>query len=772
VLLYAALSLFDVWSFLPETLHRLAAAGFAALIAYVLVGKAEALALPHKSAAMRRLEATNALVHRPLDVAEQSLALGAGDTLSEALWRAHRKRAQASVSGLHGFWPRLGLESADPRALRFLILLLLAAGLFSAGPDVGGRLARGFTLAPSAAPVPPPRLDVWIEPPAYTKLPTVFVTRGAENAGRIPGQIGPVPVGSKLSLRVQGAPVPPHLNVMAKNGAHSVVALPKAGSDGYAIARTLTVPAKIAVKIGLTRLAQFTVAVAPDTPPSVAFAGPITQTGRGALRLAYEAADDYGIATLTLAMKLASPSAADTLPVEIELPAPSGAGKTQLHTNLDLTAHPWAGLPVKLTLKAKDGAGQLGESAAQTVTLPERVFNDPLARALIAARKNLMRDPGTVPVVEGAISQVIGALVENNRPSGLTLALSAAYWTLREGDQSDEDHLHAAGLMWAVAIALEDGVTGEARLALDSAKAALADALKSGASQAEIAQRMAELRQALARYLAALQAKMADAMAKGELEVNPALRGISVDEFARLMETLDNLTKTGARGEAQNLLSALDDILQNLTTGEGGAESAGERAGSQALSALGDLIGQQRALMDETFRDAQITDDHGPLKKDELKNLAARQEALRKRLGSLMTTLGGETGTIPQALGQAERAMAGARDALAGVHPREGLNAQAEALDHLRGGAREIAEAMTRAGGAAGGMARGGGMPSSDPFGRPNAGLPDQGDSVKVPSRGEAQRARDILEEIRRRAAERGRPQQELEYLDRLLERF
>jgi hypothetical protein len=65
-----------------------------------------------------------------------------------------------------------------------------------------------------------------------------------------------------------------------------------------------------------------------------------------------------------------------------------------------------------------------------------------------------------------------------------------------------------------------------------------------------------------------------------------------------------------------------------------------------------------------------------------------------------------------------------------------------------------------------------GAMPSADPFGRPNAGAPDQGDSVKVPNAGEAQRARAILEEIRRRAAERGRPPEELDYLDRLLRRF
>jgi hypothetical protein len=43
---------------------------------------------------------------------------------------------------------------------------------------------------------------------------------------------------------------------------------------------------------------------------------------------------------------------------------------------------------------------------------------------------------------------------------------------------------------------------------------------------------------------------------------------------------------------------------------------------------------------------------------------------------------------------------------------------------------------------------------------------------VKVPDKTDIQRAREILEELQRRAAERGRPDAELEYIDRLLRRF
>ncbi len=62
---------------------------------------------------------------------------------------------------------------------------------------------------------------------------------------------------------------------------------------------------------------------------------------------------------------------------------------------------------------------------------------------------------------------------------------------------------------------------------------------------------------------------------------------------------------------------------------------------------------------------------------------------------------------------------------------------------------------------------------NEDPFGRngPSFG-PQTGGNVKVPSQMDIQRAREILEELQRRAGDRGRPENELDYLDRLLRRF
>jgi hypothetical protein len=61
----------------------------------------------------------------------------------------------------------------------------------------------------------------------------------------------------------------------------------------------------------------------------------------------------------------------------------------------------------------------------------------------------------------------------------------------------------------------------------------------------------------------------------------------------------------------------------------------------------------------------------------------------------------------------------------------------------------------------------------TDPLGRPLRGR-DYGDdvTVKVPGGIDAQRARRILEELRKRFGEGFRPQLELDYIERLLKDF
>jgi len=165
----------------------------------------------------------------------------------------------------------------------------------------------------------------------------------------------------------------------------------------------------------------------------------------------------------------------------------------------------------------------------------------------------------------------------------------------------------------------------------------------------------------------------------------------------------------------------------------------------------------------------------------DLGNSAAQQEELRHALGEMMRHMGDGLGDIPDPLGRAERAMRDAAGALQRGTPGDAIGSQSEALDQLQQGARDFAKQLQDR------LAKGWGSPGDDegsgrdtpdkgdrdPFGRPLSanGPYDQGD-VAIPDESILQKSRQILDELRRRAGERSRPEIERDYIDRLLKQF
>jgi hypothetical protein len=131
-----------------------------------------------------------------------------------------------------------------------------------------------------------------------------------------------------------------------------------------------------------------------------------------------------------------------------------------------------------------------------------------------------------------------------------------------------------------------------------------------------------------------------------------------------------------------------------------------------------------------------------------------------------------------EGLGQAEQAMRDAEGSLGEGNADGAVDAQGRALEALRRGAQSLAQQMQQGPGGPGPGQPGRTGPAranndTDPLGRPLRGR-DYGDdvTVKVPGEIDVQRARRILEELRRRFADPARPQLELDYLERLLKDF
>ena len=164
-------------------------------------------------------------------------------------------------------------------------------------------------------------------------------------------------------------------------------------------------------------------------------------------------------------------------------------------------------------------------------------------------------------------------------------------------------------------------------------------------------------------------------------------------------------------------------------------------------------------------------------------DLARRQKALRDRLGNLQKRLD-EAGAGAKGLDDARNAMRDAENALGqGPGGTDGaVDAQGRAVEALREGAQKLAESMhaeaegSGAGEEAGEGQDGQGPPGqfgdaegTDPLGRQMESLRGFDPSAGFPG---AERARRVLEELRRRLGEPARPREEMDYLERLLRRY
>jgi len=775
---FLVLALFDLLPLLPGVVHAALLLGFGALFVIALAAITRRIGLPDRSVARRRIEQASGLAHRPLQaLADRPIATL--DAQAARLWQAHRRRMEAMTRRLRIGLPAAGLAAIDPLGLRALLAMLLLIGAVDAGVDWRDRLARALTPPLSGgSPALAASIDIWITPPEYTGLPPQFLRPATTETIRIP-------TGSALLAQVHGGGAVPRLTIDGEARDFDAI-----DQQNFRTAATLTSGKQLKVIQGATTLASWPIEIIPDNPPKIAFAKPPTATPRAALRIDYQASDDYGVEDVKTVIRRDGGKPGEM--IEIEAPLPGlHLKETQATSYHDLTPHPWAGLPVEIRLVATDALGQTGESEPVRITLPERVFNHPIARAIIDQRKELVTDPGS----RGAVADTLSDLRE--RPSLyrddaiVFLGLRLAEERLRLNDD-EKSIAEVEQLLWDTALRVEDGSMSLAARELRRLQQELQDELAKNAPDAEIDRLMRELQQALDRYLQALAENLARNPDQAEQPIDPS-RVLTGRDLQRMLDRARELAREGARDQARELLSQLQNMLENLRMARPGEMSQrGSSQAQQMMRGMHDLMQRQQQLLDRSFRAQQQAQEgrmgqRGQQGGDQqgatadMGDAAGQQEGLRRMLGEMMRRFGDGFGEIPEPLGRAERAMRDATGALQRRQPGEAIGPQTEALDQLQQAAREFAQQMERR------LGRGnpddtdvgatGREPTDevgrDPLGRPmsNNGTFDRGD-VKIPDQNTLQKAREILDELRRRAGERYRPEIELDYIERLLKRF
>jgi hypothetical protein len=716
--LFLALALFGAFAPLPWALHALVLAAFVTAIALPLALNLESFAWPHWEEGARKLERDSALEHRPISEAGDILAAGAGDPFAESLWRAHLKSRLQSLPRLRLSLPRASLKARDPHGLRFAVLALLVLSAVVARADWREKLADAFGPAG-----PGPSLDAWIDPPEYTQLAPIYLSKAMRGVA--------VPQGSVLHLRVHGADHVPYTSGARFSG----------GGGEYVADAAIGAGGRLNVRADGRTIASWAITVIADQKPTIAFAAPPARTDRDALKLTYKASDDYGVVSVRAIIR---PHGREGAPLILDLPVPPSKDTTQTAFR-DLTEHPYAGLDVDITLEASDAAGQKGSSDTQRFRLPERHFTDPLARALIEQRQALsLGARGHVLLTLDALAIAPEQFYAGKEAT--YLALRSAFFGLKYA-RTQADVLRIQDLLWQTATGLEKGGILDMAAQLRAMQQLLSQMMAEGAPEDEIEALLQRYNDLMQRYLSA----MADNAPQNNSPVDPNAKILDQRDLAALLKAIQALSQSGDRLKAMQLLAFLQNLIENMQIA-GGNGGSGNSASDQALRALGDLMGRQRELMDKTFRQSQGLGDP---KDGGAKGLSDQQGKLRGDLDQLLKGTPGQND-----LSRAEGLMGEAQKALGlGDLPRAGT-LQKDVLDALH----KAADALAKTGIAGNG---------SDPFGR-QAGErgSSQGGNLQIPDASVLQRARDILRELRKRAGEQGRPKEELDYIDRLLKQF
>ncbi|MBL6852928.1 MAG: DUF4175 domain-containing protein [Alphaproteobacteria bacterium] len=744
---FVAAALFDLFSPLPWAVHALILAGAITGIGLCLYFSFQNFRLPSWSEGARRLERSSGLKHRPISEAGDAMAVGSGDPIAEELWKLHVNALLASVGKLALAWPSPGLPKRDPRALRFVVLALVALGIAFAGWDSAQRVWAGFndTSAATRATV-----DAWIDPPPYTGMAPVYLTPGMSLA---------VPAGSTLNLRVHGAGHLPGLSVDSES-------TPQSGFSGaqgeYAATYRITSDADVRVRSGGRAIGGWSITAIPDKPPTIAFDGMPSRTEHQVLKISFKASDDYGV---TQVRAIITPHGRKGKPIVLDLGI-AGPAKTIAQSSYnDLTAHPYAGLEVDIVLQAVDGLGQVASTAPVTFRLPARVFTTPLARALIEQRQNLAT--GNSDQEHSRVVRMLDALtIAPNQffinQSGVYTGIRAARWALA-GATYPEHVQHVEDLLWQIAISLERGGVLSAAAELRRLQELIAQALAQGAPQEVIDALLQRYQDAMQRYIQAL----AENPPQNAMDQPPpGTRTLSQKDLQDILKAIQQLNAAGDRDGAQKLMALLQTLLENLklSSGSGGnADTPQNRAMGDAIRKLGELMGKQRGLLDKTFKGRQ--GEHV-----DPKALQSEQNDIQKQLNDVQKGLGDQKIPAPSDLGRAGSSMGQSGQEL-GSNDLNGSSVdQKNALDALRSAANDLSQRLAKQ---MGQDKPGDEGADEDPLGRETGrGVPNLGNGVKVPGPSEMKRAHDILMELRRRAAERGRPQQELDYIDRLLRQF
>ncbi len=801
---YAGISLGAIPEFFGALGPLLCAVAFYGACAVLVWRGVRSFARPAPADVLRRLERENALPHRPLSALYDHVEVGDRD-----LWRLAQETRWRQAGRVRPFLPGPVLARRDPLGLRYLAALTLCVGLVMAGARWPDRLEKAlfpFRLEPGGAAREDDSIVLWITPPAYTGFGKLVLKGGGALTEPIT-----LPQGSILKIRVTGGLGTPQAQMGAYRFALSDLG---GGSSG---AELMAVPGKeFTLRQMFWSRLSFPYDYIVDAPPVMTLTQPPEILPGGRLRFKLPVRDDYGVRDLRFSMRAAPadmPPPAVGKPVEETRPVMTEGGNKEVDVApvYDLTSHPWAGLPVLVTFTATDAIGQTAQSETLRIILPERTFRHPIAKQIVDLRRDLIQSP--MDSRENVSRALENILVRPGLYGGnpvVFLALRAASSRLYYNHGLAQIN-SVIPLLWDIALQIEDGDLSLAARELRQARDALEQALRDPKTTPEqFAVLNDQLRMAMANYLREMSREIQKRMAEGEsfplMPSDSQGNTLNARMLEGLLDRLQSESLDGNRDKAMEMLSALQKMTEFMDGAMNTQLPPDVKFMNDGVETLQNLVDRQQQLLEQTrqqtqglSQDSQDFSYSGPAasRTENALEMGAMppaptpgktpgpsvntvsskgtQEALRRALKDLIHEAEEKLGKAPDSLGKAETSMGKSSEALGDERPGDSIPHQEEAIQHLKDGAQQLGQQMIQLLEQMTGMRFSQGR--TDPLGRPMG--PEEGgaslspeERVKVPSEFEQRRIDEILKTLRERSSDYTRPQEEIDYLRRLLKQF
>ena len=811
-MLFAGLWMFQIPAMLGNGLPVLSVVVFVPGFLYFLFSDFRKFRFPSAEHIDRRIEADSKIRHRPIATLKDKLS-NPEKTDTRNLWTASRMHTVLMLPALKVGHPKALLASRDPRALRLAALMFFILGMAVSGPNWNERIIDGLTpLTFDEGVQADDDINLWITPPEYTRLEQVILKGTGKNVDKLM-----IPAGSIVKVRIHGGIGEPALFIDERSRT-----LKKAENDNYLLEMKIVPGQTLSIRQMMMTRAKWNFELVHDSAPTITMKGEPEELSGGPVRFPMMVFDDYGVKTLDVNMHL-DPSVEDA-PLgkpfhetrSIMSPAKS---EFEIQPVYDLTSHPWAGLPVLLTFTVQDHLGQKAVSTEVAMTLPERSFTHPVAKALIEFRKQLTWNPASdYEKIGRQIESLLTIPDSYQHDIVVFLAIrSAASRLLHANPPTAGIAESLISLLWDTALRIEDGNLTLAARHVRDMQAALENALKNlDTPNEEIAELMRKLRESMAEFFTEMQRELQKRMAEGENMpmIPPEMMSqiINPDALADFIDQMEAQILSGDRQSAQEMLSQLQRMMDTMDPSMAAPMPPDMQMMSEGISELQQLIEQQEELLNQTRTQLEMLDtlsgaapDYGDLLPpdteaiEELemgempplpeapeqlarpaintKENGAEQEALRFILGQLMLRAGETLEEIPKNMGMAEREMHNSAGALTSNMPDISIPHQEAALEYLKESQQQLSQQMMARMQQMGGMSFSAGGMRYDPLGRPYGGEENEGgmfpgSRVKIPEESERKKAQEILRLLRRRSGELDRPDEELDYFQRLLRQF